>query len=78
MTGGPGIDSLTEQQKLILDHIRAGRMLGEIAHTLGYSLGRVNDAVIKLRARFGLVAWVSGEDAQARYRIVPPKERKSL
>lgn len=71
-------DRVTGEQELILDDIRAGRTLGEIARTLGCSLKRVNDKVITLRARFGLVEWVCGEGAQARYRIIPPEERTPL
>lgn len=75
MIGGPGFDRLTAEQELILDDIRAGRLLGEIARTLGFSLKKTNDAVVTLRARFGLVEWVSGQGAQARYRVIPKEER---
>ncbi len=78
MNGGPGIDSLTEEQELILADIRAGRTVGEIARTLGCSLERANDKVITLRARFGLVEWVGGQGAQAQYRVIPPEERMPL
>jgi len=78
MDGGPGKDQLTGTQKIILDDIRARRTLGEIARTLGYSLKRANDAVITLRARFGLVEWVCGQGDSAQYRIIPEDERNPL
>lgn len=69
MDGGPGVENLTGNQKLVLQDIRAGRTLGEIAGTIGASLKRANDVVMTLRARFGLVEWVCGQGESALYRI---------
>lgn len=66
-------DRLTGEQELIIDDIKDGRTVERIACTLGCSVQRANDKIITIRARFGVVEWVEGEGAQARYRVVSPR-----